>query len=191
MNAQRNLVMLRGGTVPSDVIASDSTETSDGCDYDEEDLSPDGEIAQRLRAKFAAQEPLPSALFRVQPTEDGRGLGLFADVVIPAGTYLFDYEGEMLERDEYEARYPGAAIAEYVVGINTADGSAVYLDARYAMLSPARYMNHEDEAPNCAMWTLIEPAVRMMVFAASDLATGEELRWDYGEAYWNGREDKV
>ena len=64
MGGQRGIVTLRGGISTSDVAACESADASDGDgEMDEEDLSADGEIAQRLRAKFAAQEPLPNSLF--------------------------------------------------------------------------------------------------------------------------------
>lgn len=53
-------------------------------------------------------------------------------------------------------------------------------------------MNHADgESANCHAWTLAEPTPRVLLFAGVDLVAGEELVWDYGEAYWMGRKDKM
>jgi hypothetical protein len=37
-----------------------------------DDLSADGDIAQRIRAELAAHEPLPDSRFAVAQTSDGR-----------------------------------------------------------------------------------------------------------------------
>ncbi len=47
---------------------------------------------------------------QVRPTEDGRGSGAFAVRLVPAGTYLGDYEGEMLDETAYWARYPSGVV---------------------------------------------------------------------------------
>ena len=48
----------------------------------------------------------PELVFlQVKPTDDKRGNGAFAVKVIPAGTYLGDYEGEKLNEAAYWARY--------------------------------------------------------------------------------------
>jgi len=162
-----------------------------------DDLSADGEIAKRIRAELAAHAPLRDESFTVRATTDGRGNGLFVAPghSITSGTYLFDYEGRWIESDEYEQRYPqeGKAHADYAVGIARADGSTVFVDAAdRAESNLARYMNHADGASaNCHAWTLAEPTPRVLLFAGADLEAGEELVWDYGESYWEGREDKL
>ena len=113
------LLALRGGAY----------EDEDG--YSDTDLSPDGAIAQRIRAELAAHTALRDDCFVVHATADGRGKGLFVAPghSISSGSYLFDYEGRWLESDEYEERYPqeGVARADYAVGIARADGSTVFV----------------------------------------------------------------
>jgi len=46
----------------------------------------------------------------VRPTTDGRGNGAFAAKPIPAGTYIGDYEGELLDEAAYWARYPSGVV---------------------------------------------------------------------------------
>ena len=144
----------------------------------DEDLSADGAIAHRIRAELAALTRLPDERFVVASTGSTRGLGLFvADQAISSGTYLFDYVGRLLEQEEHDVRYAPGARGDYVVGITRADGSRVYVDgAKIEESNIARYMNHADPASaNCCCWTLADPAVRVMLFAASDLEAGEEL----------------
>jgi len=173
------LLALRGGERESD-----------------DDLSPDGAIARRIRAELAAREPLPNERFAVDPTRDGRGNGLYvADTPIEAGTYLFDYAGRVLDQSAYDAKYPHATRADgphadYAVGIVQPDGASMYVDAANPQESNlARFMNHaEQEVANCVVWTVSLPAPRVLVFASELLAPGVELVWDYGADYWEGRE---
>ena len=48
--------------------------------------------------------------YQVCPTGDGRGNGAFAAKHIPAGAYLGDYEGELLDEAAYWARYPSGVV---------------------------------------------------------------------------------
>ena len=135
---------------------------------------------------------LPDDRFRVEDTNSVRGLGLFVgESAISEGTYLMDYGGKVLEQAEYDRRYPtgGEHEPDYAVAILRSDGRTSYVDAaREKESNLARYMNHaEGDGANCVAWTLSEPAVRVMLFAAHDLAAGEELCWDYGAAYWECR----
>lgn len=168
-----------------------------GGEHEEDDLTPDGKVAQRIRRELAAHMPLPDDCFAVRATADGRGDGLYAAPghSIPAGTFLFDYEGRVLETDEYGALYQQAdgPQADYAVGMTRPDGTSVYIDAADpAESNVARYMNHADgPAANCCAWTIVEPAPRVLIFASEDVEAGDELVWDYGESYWEGRVDKV
>jgi hypothetical protein len=177
-------------------------------DEDIEDLSPDGPIATRIRAEIAAYEPLPESHFIIAKTFNGRGNGLYVHgQPIWTGTFLFYYEGEILEQEEYDERYlrsmeasdgggseacPGA-IAEYAVGIVRPDGTSVYVDAALPEESNlARFMNHGKAGEaNVESWTLCDPTPRVLMFAAADLSPGDELLWDYGSAYWEGREAEI
>lgn len=163
-----------------------------------EDLSADGPEAQRIRAELLAMVPLANASFRVAATGDGRGRGLYTVAPIDAGCYLLDYEGEELDEEQFAARYPGSTLAEYVVAVARPDGSQVYVDSERPIgagsrSNLARFMNHDDAAPNCAMWTHLQSGgvddPRLMLFALRDIAAGDELVWDYGPSYWRGRAD--
>ena len=165
-----------------------------------DDLSPDGEIARRIRAELAAHRPLPDSQFAVAQTSDGRGKGLFVsgEEPIEQGAYLFDYGGRLIDQEEYDDKYPnahtGGPHADYAVGLVLDDGSSVYVDAAEPEESNlARYMNHaEPHAANVVAWTLTTPVPRVLLFVSEDVAPGEELVWSYGEGYWSGREgDRV
>ena len=190
------LCLVASPSTPRGSLAMGET---DPADFEDDDLSADGPIARRIRAELAALDPLPDQHFAVAQTDDKRGRGLFVaqGVVIQQGTYIFDYDGQVLEQPDYDALYPEASgvRADYAIGILRPDGSSVYVDAADPSQSNlARYINHADaDAPelNCRAWTQWDPVPRVMLYALRDLQSGEELLWNYGEGYWDGREDKV
>lgn len=159
-----------------------------------DDLSADGAIARRIRAELTAHEPLPDSRFLCADTGSGRGLGLFVgDLAISSGEYLFDYKGRVREDDEHTELYPeDTGRSNYSIGILRSDGSTVFVDGTDPTESNlARYMNHaDDDADGCnvAAWTLADPQPRVLLFARRGLVPGEEMLWDYGQAFWAGRE---
>lgn len=46
-----------------------------------------------------------------RPTGDVRGNGAYAVCVIPAGTHIADYEGELLSNDAFFSRYPDGVVS--------------------------------------------------------------------------------
>ena len=107
-----------------------------------------------------------------------KGKGLFAQKAIPGGTYLFDYEGEQLDKSSYDARYPDR-VSDYAVGIRKSDGTISFVDAANEQLSGlARFMNHDGERPNVARKTLFDgPTPRVVMYTTRDVEAGEELQW--------------
>ena len=114
-----------------------------------------------------------------------KGRGLFAQRPIEAGHYLFDYEGEQLDRSGYNARYPDK-VSDYAVGIKKSDGTISFVDAANERKSGlARFMNHDGERPNVARKTLFDGSMpRVVMYTTRHIEAGEELQWDYGPGYW-------
>lgn len=59
----------------------------------------------------------------MRPTTDGRGNGAFAAVPIARGTFIGEYEGDMLSEAQYWSRYPSGVVRllvyqEYLFGPN-------------------------------------------------------------------------
>ena len=126
------------------------------------------------------RQPMDEATSFVVGPSAGRGQGLFALVAIPKGAYLFMYEGEVLDEDQFFERYPDGD-GRYIAAI----GDDLYIDGASAELSNvARWMNH-DRAAN-VMWRkqTIGPNRAMHFYATADISAGEELRFDYGSEYW-------
>ncbi|MEQ1780591.1 MAG: SET domain-containing protein [Hyphomonadaceae bacterium] len=99
------------------------------------------------------------------------GLGLFAASPIPKGACVIEYTGRQISREEMYS-----SNSRYLFEINsrkTIDGAPRW--------NKARYINHSCR-PNCE----IEIAKgRVWIFARRNIKVGEELGYDYGEAYVN------
>lgn len=133
--------------------------------------------------------PLAEGAIQVRPTEDGRGNGAFALQHIPAGTYLGNYEGDMLDEVSYWARYP-AGVADYCIKVDrewTIDGRDRAQDT--SRFSPC-HMNHSGVRHNVVRSTKRRDRT-VSFFTRKDIQVGEELLLDYGPVYWKSREDQM
>lgn len=63
--------------------------------------------------------PIPPGAVIVRPTGDVRGNGAYAAHPIPAGSYICDYEGEVLSPEEYDRRYDFGA-GDFVMAVDAA-----------------------------------------------------------------------
>jgi len=109
--------------------------------------------------------------FELAVKRSSAGLGLFAASPIPKGACVIEYIGRQISREEMYT-----SNSRYLFEINsrkTIDGAPRW--------NKARYINHSCR-PNCE----IEIAKgRVWIFARRSIKTGEELGYDYGEAYVN------
>jgi SET domain-containing protein len=111
------------------------------------------------------------------------GSGVYAARDIPADTRVLEYVGEKISKDESEKR----AWAQMEKS-QTSDEAAVYiftLNEKWDLdgskkWNLARLINHSCE-PNCEAYTEeSEIGDRIFIYAARNIATGEELAFDYG-----------
>jgi len=103
----------------------------------------------------------------VKPCTTGKGL--FTRVHIPEDTCIIEYTGVLLtpeKRAKSQSRY----LFDVAPG-KTIDGAS--------QGNKARYINHSCD-PNCEA---IVHRGRVYVFALRDIKPGEQLGYDYGEAY--------
>lgn len=155
-------------------------------------------LASRSVPSLAWTEPLALDVdFEVRPSP-GRGEGLFALRPIKRGTFIMDYLGEEMDLAELEARYgadelPDSSGTAYLVGLEGVLGlEPLYVDGVDPALSnPARYMNHEGAAWNVRKVKQRFPIRRLRYYARRDIGAEEELTWDYGPLYWQGREREL
>ncbi|DBA77301.1 hypothetical protein WJX79_008098 [Trebouxia sp. C0005] len=132
--------------------------------------------------------PLADGSIEVRPTTDGRGNGAFAAKPIPAGTYIGDYEGELLDESAYWARYP-SGVSDYSIRIDqewSIDGQSRAPDT--SAFSPC-HMNHSTTRHNVVRSTSRRQQ-KVSFFTATDIKVDEELLLDYGSTYWKTREDQ-
>ena len=122
--------------------------------------------------------------FEVRRSVDpAKGEGLFALRPIEEGTYLFAYDGELLDEDAMFARYPEAD-GRYIACIN----DDLYIDGIDPSLSNmARWMNHASAANANVFWKKQRRGAKkaMHFYALRAIAPSEELCFDYGSDYWD------
>ncbi|MFG6447526.1 SET domain-containing protein [Roseateles sp. BYS180W] len=103
------------------------------------------------------------------------GRGVYAQVHIPAGEYLFDYEGEVISWDEAMRRHPyDPEHPDHTFFFQLEQGGQV-IDPMVGGNS-ARWINHSCE-PNCQAR---EEGQRVRIYTLRELQPGEELFYDYG-----------
>lgn len=111
------------------------------------------------------------AKYAVRKSRPGLGQGLFATSGISRGDFVLEYVGKRIPTslaDTLKSRYLFEIDRKWTV-----DGSV--------RSNIARYINHSC-APNCEA-ELREG--RILIYAARQIAKGEELTIDYGEEYFD------
>lgn len=165
-------------------------------------------------------EPLAVGDGVVVVASPGRGEGLFAARPIARGTFVMDYLGEDLDEAGLAAKYgteprPDSSGTAYLLELNGVLGleptfhaavpslradraipNGTFCSYRFvdavdpARSNPARFINHAPR-PNLRKVKQRFPDRRLRLYAARDVAAGEELFFDYGDSYWTGREGEV
>ncbi len=135
-------------------------------------------------------ESVPPAVY-VAPSGLGEqaGMGLYAARKYRRGEKIMEYTGELLSREEYDARY-GEQLGRYVLEIS----KQRYIDARDAAKSgPARYVNdcrRADKNRGACKANNVQARThgkRAFLYAERSIAPGDELFWNYGRSYWKQR----
>lgn len=120
------------------------------------------------------------------------GLGLFAARPYSKGECIVEYQGEVLSEKEYSRRY-GDKLGKYVLQASR----KTYIDARDPDKSnQARFINdcrRCDKKQGACPGNNVRAHVRRgtkraFIYATRNIAPGEELFWNYGPAYWSGKE---
>ncbi|WIA08619.1 hypothetical protein OEZ85_008048 [Tetradesmus obliquus] len=128
----------------------------------------------------------PAECIETKPTGDVRGNGAYATQLIPAGSHIADYSGEWLDRGSFFAKYPDG-VGDYSMAID----QDYVIDAADHVACTSTFhpvhMNHSRQRPNVLRY-YSRGQGRVAFFAARDITPGEELLYDYGRAYWAGRE---
>ena len=113
----------------------------------------------------------------------GAGDGLFTTREFAAGEVLGQYYGRVLSL----LQVMKLQNRDYVMG---GFGSInVHVDARFALNSPARYVNDNfDTSALNARFDKLKEQRRALLVATRPIKAGEEVYAAYGEAYWRARD---
>lgn len=118
-------------------------------------------MAKRKRRRFAV---------RKSPIH---GRGVFALSLIPRGSRVIEYKGELITDDEADRRYAEQQENSPHTMLFSVDGNLVIDATRRG--NSARWINHSC-APNCEV---DEKNSRVFIDAVRDIRQGEELTYDY------------
>lgn len=138
-------------------------------------------VSRSPKTRGPAARPAPSDYSRwIRVSKSGiHGKGVYAKVLIPAGTQIIEYVGEKITKAEARRREE-QRIERLEAG---GDGCVTIfdldlrhdLDARGSR-TPARLINHSC-TPNCRSENI---RGHIWVVATRDIAIGEEITFDYG-----------
>jgi SET domain-containing protein len=165
-------------------------------------------LRPELSTSCLAHKSAKIAGIRIDVASGSKGLGAFATVPIPFGTFVGEYSGESMNLSEVQARFwgkrePDAAdrmwtesrrqrgqetTGSYLFELE--DGS--FIDAEDGDISTwTRFTNHAEEpSPECNIrpfyYTNIgdEPHKYPRFFAIRDIEPGEEILWNYGKLFF-------
>jgi hypothetical protein len=165
------------------------------------------------RLQSLAWQTAAAAGIAIQET-DSMGWGAYATVPIANGTLLGEYAGELITDYESQTRYRGehtpwrtscddawaasrAARGQSVSGSYLFDmGHGVSVDAEDTDVSSwCRFMNH---APASSHACNVRPSNykrngvaihKPRFFAIREIAAGEELKYNYGDGYWDNMKE--
>ena len=104
-----------------------------------------------------------------------RGLGLAATALIPAGTFLLEYCGEILSAEEKDARLRSGTRHYYLMALARGE----FLDA-VRVRTVAGFINHSCEPNACPELWSVGAETRVAISAVQDISAGEEVTFDYG-----------
>lgn len=117
------------------------------------------------------------------------GMGLFAGKAYRRGDRIIEYTGEVLNEQEFEARYGKEDLGKYVLRATR----RCFIDARDPSKSgPARYVNDcrrcdkkDGSCPGNNLRAQVQPvSKKAFLYATKAIAAGDELFWNYGNEYW-------
>jgi hypothetical protein len=129
----------------------------------------------------------PTALnsIAVKDTGTQKGFGAFCTSALDQDQFLGFYEGDTI------TSLDGVGNTEYVMSL---DGGATFLNgfkrAQDRSTFAPVHLNHEDKGKaGCNCLRILDDG-RVAFFTARRIGAGEELCFDYGASYWEGRKGK-
>lgn len=111
------------------------------------------------------------------------GFGLFTDVDLPKGAFVGEYLGVVRHNDGRDGTN------DYLFGYPILDenGKSLVVDGR-PKGNHCRFINHH-ATPNLKACTVFDGKLYHIIFVTSEaINAGAQLFFDYGAAYWEGRQ---
>lgn len=109
--------------------------------------------------------------FSLKVKKSATGKGLFSLDKIPKGSYIIEYIGKDIPKEQQEI-----VSGKYMF----ATGRGLMIDGNIPE-NPARYINHSCR-PNCEARG---PRGHVYIYSSRSIQPGEELTYDYGKEYFN------
>ncbi|XP_046670133.1 histone-lysine N-methyltransferase EHMT2 isoform X2 [Homalodisca vitripennis] len=137
----------------------------------------------RLTCKNRVVQHGITARFQLFRTKGNKGWGVRTLRLIPKGTYVCEYIGEIISDCEADTREDDS----YLFDLDNRDGETYCIDARrYGNI--ARFINHSCMPNLLPVRVFIDHQdlhfPRIAFFANQDIQASEELGFDYGEKFW-------
>ncbi|XP_067277872.1 histone-lysine N-methyltransferase set-1-like isoform X3 [Pseudorasbora parva] len=113
-----------------------------------------------------------------------KGRGVFARMSIDKGCFILEYRGELLSQEESQTRQNIYTDSEnaFLFDFNWG-GRQWCIDASEEDGSLGRLVNDNHKTPNCKVKKIvIEGKPHLCLFSVKDIAPGEELTYNYGDA---------
>ncbi|KAK3281747.1 hypothetical protein CYMTET_10481 [Cymbomonas tetramitiformis] len=152
------------------------------------EIAPNGDVHVLVGVPPEAPPVDPTTAIEVKDTGDERGRGAFATIKLPARTYIGDYEGELLTRSECSARY-GDAVGEYVHIIDENYCIDAAKKAQSQTVFTAGHMNHSRARANVVR-KVRRRTQQVSFYTKEQLKVGDELLYDYGQEYWDDKQEE-
>ena len=111
------------------------------------------------------------------------GQGVFATQLIEENTTLAPYRGEVLTKQQMDARY-GDEGGAYIAEVRRPDGSIMYVDAQSTAPGRSNWTRYINDPHNTDLKPNVELDVDGYFYSLCDIPVGCELLFDYGTTYW-------
>ncbi|XP_078023605.1 N-lysine methyltransferase KMT5A-like [Epinephelus lanceolatus] len=121
-----------------------------------------------------------------------KGRGVFATEAFRKGDFVLEYRGNLLKQDSpLHWRHYDDTEAVFLFDFQW-KGKSYCLDASVEDKSLGRLVNDDNKKPNCKMKTIdIGEMPHLCLFAIKDITPGEEVTYNYGDADWPWRKQKL
>jgi len=129
--------------------------------------------------------------------DDQIGYGAFADVDLPADSFVGEYTGIVSRKEPPDLRKPNPYLFEYPtglwgadrLGLNVVDDQPIGIDPREEG-NLMRFINHSD-APNLVPARCSDRRLLHLFFLTNQaIAKDTQLTFNYGPNYWNDSKEK-